>query len=744
MDEFLDNEAELKLNYEVPHLYAELGIKLTKEDVLSKPNFSEEEFKKLGNKYCVKLPYPDNFFNNVFEDKNNEKEQKSENVESYQILKIGKSKRRLLKIEQKYNSDIKKLKPKPVSVLKRSFINENNYVTLGNSSDQSFDKINNCSKDFFLTTKLLGVVFYPNSFKPVHPIVERHLNKLRSFYTTIDKNWADFATSALGGKWQNRQINRKILPVYCTGKIGSDTFKKNDDVEIEIKNIVKFLVDSVCEKNKKNSLTNFCNVINQKKIDKENFENLTESDFSIMNIDSNFLLKDCKVFVKKLNYVKRFKPWCMEHNCYDCTLCGLVNSKSINNMNGKNGLLQVKNIPRLLNSEYESPQSLFNERITNLLASKLRSVAYNDDIVESIDKLKALVPNDLELIKLNFVKQSFLTGYINIWFLQPESSKVRSRAFLTFSKAPPVPKAINIRRHQNFSNNFPKVISEIVSTEDVFDDDEFAILYCNGNSWEIHGALNIGLEKKDDVESQKNDQEVEQIFIPVPPVEMDDIRKIATQILRVTTTKWWILDLSQNFTEIVLNISCHSTVITKKHLLAIIKSKFLGFLAMKKQKGRLYGVYVLHTLFPFILVGPYYTFEKCTLFLRSNSLKIPFDYVSQENLPHGSSLKYVINSVVSELEGSDKKLEGLWLYDKKNLDNASYLEAITTTNHGVFPKMDYSLETEHGYGLNSLTYGALLGTSPHVNKRFFLLNIFFERKKKKKTKLNYFFLFFEL
>lgn len=712
LDEFLDQEAELRINYEIPHLYAEVGIKLTSEHLVSKPNLSQEAFKEVGSRYCVKLPAVEDGIiilddNNI---KKREKRRNEENFRSHKMLKTEKNRKKIIKVEEKPDESKLQLH-KLLNLSKNSHNVQIKEEEESKTVVKPVVKYEELPQDISLTTKLLGVVVYPSPFKPLHPVVANHLHKLRSYRTKIDKSWANFAASAVRVKWQNRYINRKILPVLCAGKIENNS--SQSCVESEVQKVVKFLVDSVCEKSASQSL-----IKSQRKIKVEtNFNKIVDLKTSLPKKSNDFGLNltKCDVLINKIDIGKNFKVWCMEHNCYDCSPCGYARLRKVKDTSTIT-TTEVCEASDLCKAEVEPPPSLFDQRITSLLAKKLRGVTFSDDILTSIDKLKILIPNGLELIKLNFVKQSFLNGYINIWYLKPKFDSIRSRAFLTFSKSPPVPKAINIKRTENSFDGLPKVIKEIVSSGEISDNDEYAILHCNGASWEIHGSLNVAIEKNE-IGEEKSDVEVEQIFIPVPLPEMEDIRKTAMQILRVKATKWWVLDLSQRFSEIVLNISCRSTSITRKHLLAIIKSKFLGFLAIKRRKGRLYGTYILDTLFPFILIGPYYTFEKCTLSVKSNSSKIPFVYTGLENLTQDCSLKFFINSVIMGLEGSDKKLDGLWLYDRKNLDNACYLETLTTDVQGSFPKTDYSVETEHGYCLNSLTNTSLLETNSGVFRR---------------------------
>lgn len=685
LDEFLDVEAQLKVDYEIPHLYAEVGIKLTSEDLFSKPNISQEDFKEVENRYCVDLPKNNYFTVNDLEfvEGNKRKKQCEESDESREVkvMKIGNGKKKVRNASQKQVDTSKIEKEEEVNLVSSVINNESSLL--------------NCN----IISKLIGVVVYPNSFKPLHPVVQKHLHKLRSYRTKIDKNWAEFAVSAVKLKTRDRNLARKVLPVFCPGMLVEVNPSNDSIVESEIEDTVNYLVNSVSQK----FLSSKDNI--------EILENVKSERSGMTFNQLKGFVKECRVVLKKIPNEGIFRYWCMYHNCYDCKLCGLIKAVGTSN-------------PRLHTECFEVSENMeigngsFDQKIKKLLAKKLRELKFSGDTLTSIDKLKVLVPNSLELIRLNFVKQSFLTGYISVWYLQPESRSIRSRAFLTFSQTPPVPNAINIKRRGNSLTGLPKVIKEIVSTDNMFDNSDFAILHCNGHLWEIHGSVNVAVGQggRSGCKTMKKNPEVEveQVYSSVRLLELDGIRTVSTRLLHVKAAKWWVLDISQNFDEVVFSTSSHNCVVSLKNILGFIEQKIFGFFSIKIDKGRCFGICVLKGLLPYILIGPYYFFESNQVFLRYNSVKIPFIYKDYKSFGRERTIKYFINSVITGLVDNIKEPCGLWLCDKVCVDNTCYLEAMSTTPVPL-PNNQYTFAMEHGYSLSSLissyTFGLVGGNS---------------------------------
>ncbi|KAK6637265.1 hypothetical protein RUM44_007679 [Polyplax serrata] len=742
LDSFLDKEAELKINYEIPHLYAEIGIKLTSEDVVSRPNLTENEVVEVGRRYCLDLPHnkEEALLDYPLIDT---KDLEEEKVEYYKVVKIDKNKRRIIKIEQRQEqskgSVTKSEKQRKQETFKKEFLCGTSVEESNLTREVTPVKL---LRNMFLTSKLIGVVVYPG-VRPLHPLVKNHLDKLRSFRTNIDRNWANFAAAAVHVKRSpTLQFHRRILPVYCTGKTDRKVLLTKEAVpneEAEV-NVVSVPFDENQKPQGESA------VVSKNRAELTRTETHTSPKLNRSKVPnwSGSYLKDCRVVIERLLPDKNVRIWCMEHSRYQCSLCGFQSERPQIDVGdpfmdafdvsqlcvteigteghetslvpevidpAKSSFQEVKNLhPVTRQTAKKMKRALFNKRLNSLLAKKLRDVAFCDEILINIDKLKTLVPNGLELIKLNYVKQSFLTGYIHLWYLKAQVEKGRCRAFLTFADDLPEPNAVRINRTENIPIGMPKVINELATPEKVFDNAEYAILHCNGKTWEIHGSLNIAVDngrvrgKNTPAAMVEHGREIEQIFIPVPLSEMVDIRKIATTILMVKATKWWVLDLSHKFGEMVLQILAQNTVITRRHLLNVIKSGFSGFLAMRKSKGRLYGTYILNSLLPFVLIGPYYTFETCSVSVRmtTSATPLPFVYNESQTQMASTSLRFFINSVIAAQEG-DRKLDGLWLYDKEGVENACYLETITSDTVYSLPRTDYAVETEHGYGMNSLT-----------------------------------------
>lgn len=367
-------------------------------------------------------------------------------------------------------------------------------------------------------------------------------------------------------------------------------------------------------------------------------------------------------------------------------------------------------------------QITFNKVVTKLLSEKLKDLKSTKTITGSIDDLRNLRQNVIELIKLNFVKESFSCGYINIWYLRGKTAS-KSRAFLTFSKYPPVEGAINLKSGVFSARDLPKVITEIVSEKGRFDCDDYAILHCDGSLWEIHGSVNFTVEKSEELERPIEETKIvyaDEVIVS----ELRFMTRLHPGKIFDNPAKWWIMDLSQEYLEILAKVDGQVFKFTREDIMTYAEIKVSRFVNIGRSGSPIFGAYIIPSVLPYGLIGPYHLHENHGLELKIHEKTIPFIYTvpgsnppvlypdvvpsftafsKQVDVPFG--IKHLIGQTISDFDANHKSVIGMWLHDKTVKKEPSFLEIQTKLKKMPPPaisttKIGYDLSLEHDYSLS--------------------------------------------
>lgn len=938
LDDFLDKEADLNINYEIPHLYAEVGIKLTSEEIVSRPKISgagpePESVSSISSGELIENLLADERpglrFSNTLKRTDNRKMQARclKNLIDHRyhyvssggkVIKVagsydsrplkgheGKPSKSALwanearsfddifndlmqddSVEEERGVDksvvlLHRKKPVvadfprpstnespqkiPPSILKEKSIETPVRETASETEQEEIYTIPEKEKSFHVRNKLVGLAVYPGPFSPLPPVVQYHLRKMRNYRTKIDKEWANFATSALSVGKEPAKRKRMILPVVCpvVCRVGDeddrsdftevlDRFRKSDyynnfekdvdkrEASKEVRNLVDNLLKTVARKVGKDEQTKKKRggkrgksiQISESQIissdekrtrripgkykdttllkEKELPSSLKSNDFSstvvalpeaprktyakrrlekMKELKARYNILECKVVMHKMKGLARVAPWCMKHECYSCQPCRLKNPFSskffkmpnskrrrpnppgIKDSSGKRNIAVKRTAPlrepyavpslvvdnvwkdavqedpekrqqqqqhqkRLtLESVFEESersrldnnqsvkQITFNKVVTKLLSEKLRDLKSTKHFTSSIDNLRHLRPNVIELIKLNLVQESFSSGYVKIWYLKGKTS-TKSRAFLTFSKYPPVDGAVNLKSTSGFSTqDLPKVITEIISDKSRFDPDDYAILHCDGSLWEIHGSVNFTVEKNEELERPIEETKI----IYADEVIVSELRfmsRLHPGKVFDNPAKWWIIDMSQEYLEILTRVDGKIFKFQRDDIMKYMELKVFRFVNIGRNGSPIFGTYLIPSIFPYGLIGPYHLHENHGLELKIHGKSVPFTYYEPgpgaprrypdvvpayrepEDPPDVAfGLKHLIRSTIADFKKAHKEIVGLWLHDKTMKKEPSFLEVQTRLKR-MSPittkrRSGYDFTMDHDYSLST-------------------------------------------